>query len=98
MRQEVGRWRHERIIQRSLVEITRHREEALGAEEPALRDLRQPRGPKRARKRTAHPLHRTIMVDRHVSLAAAGLVIAGDRRDTLEQCRFAGAVLADDDG
>jgi hypothetical protein len=38
------------------------------------------------------------MVDRSVALAAAGLVVAGERRNALEQRRFAGAVLADDDG
>jgi hypothetical protein len=38
------------------------------------------------------------MIDRHIALAAAGLVIAGHRRDPFEQRRFAGAVLADDDG
>ena len=38
------------------------------------------------------------MIDRHVTLAAAGLVIAGKRRDPLQQRRLPGAVLADDDG
>jgi len=37
------------------------------------------------------------MVDRHVSLAAAGFVIAGEHRDTFEQGRLSGAVFADDD-
>jgi hypothetical protein len=38
------------------------------------------------------------MIDRRVTLSAAGLVIAGEHGDALEQRRFAGAVLADDDG
>jgi hypothetical protein len=38
------------------------------------------------------------MVDRHVSLAAAGFVIASQHGDAFQQRRFAGAVLADDDG
>jgi hypothetical protein len=38
------------------------------------------------------------MIDRHVAFAAAGLVVAGEHRNPLQQRRFAGAVLADDDG
>ena len=37
------------------------------------------------------------MVDRHVALAAAGLVVAGEHGDAFEKCGFARAVLADDD-
>ena len=38
------------------------------------------------------------MVDRHITLAAAGFVIAGEHGDAFKQRRFARAILADDDG
>src|SRR5882724_10843371 len=38
------------------------------------------------------------MIDRHIALAAAGLVVAGEHRDPFQQRRLAGPVLADDDG
>ena len=38
------------------------------------------------------------MIDRHIALAAAGFVVAGEHGDAFEQGRFAGAVFADDDG
>ena len=38
------------------------------------------------------------MIDRQISLGAAGFVIAREHGDALQQGRFAGAVLADDDG
>jgi hypothetical protein len=38
------------------------------------------------------------MIDRRIALAAASLVIARERGDPLQQRRFAGAVLADNDG
>ena len=38
------------------------------------------------------------MIDRPVSLAAAGFVIAGEHRDPFEQGGFAGAIFTDDDG
>jgi len=38
------------------------------------------------------------MIDRPIALAAPGLVIAGQRRNSLQQRGFAGAVLADNDG
>ena len=38
------------------------------------------------------------MLDSHIAFATAGLVVTGQHRDPLQQCRFAGAVLADDDG
>ncbi|MHC2279856.1 hypothetical protein ACVME8_006499 [Bradyrhizobium diazoefficiens] len=37
------------------------------------------------------------MIDRHVALAATGIVVAGKRRDTLEDRRLPGAILSDDD-
>jgi hypothetical protein len=37
------------------------------------------------------------MIDRPIAFAAPGLVIAGQRRNPLEQGGFAGTVLADDD-
>lgn len=80
------------------VEIARHREEALGPEEPAIGDFRQPARPERTGKRAAHGLDRLGMIDRAIALAAAGLVIAGEHGDAFEQRRFSGAVLADDDG
>jgi hypothetical protein len=38
------------------------------------------------------------VVNRHVPLAAAGLVVAGEHGDAFKKCGFARAVLADDDG
>ena len=38
------------------------------------------------------------MIDGPVAFAAAGIVIAAHRRDAFEKRRFAGPVLADDDG
>ena len=71
---------------------------ALGAEEPAVGDLRQPARAQRLRQLAAHLFQRLRMVDRHVALAAARLVVAGKRGDAFERRRFAGTVLADDDG
>ena len=38
------------------------------------------------------------MIDRHIALAAAGFVVAGEHGDAFEQRGLAGAVFADDDG
>jgi hypothetical protein len=38
------------------------------------------------------------MIDRHIPFAAARFVIARERGDAFQQRRFAGAVLAHDDG
>ena len=38
------------------------------------------------------------VIDRHVALAAAGFVVAGEHGDAFKKCGFARAVLADDDG
>jgi hypothetical protein len=38
------------------------------------------------------------MIDRHVALAAAGFVVAGQNGDPFQQRGFAGAVFAGDDG
>ena len=38
------------------------------------------------------------MIDRPIALAAAGFVIAGQHRDSLQQGGFAGAVFTDNDG
>src|SRR5262245_8344279 len=38
------------------------------------------------------------MIDRPVVLAAAGVIVACERSDAFEQRRFAGTVLADNDG
>ncbi|MET4721486.1 hypothetical protein ABIF63_005592 [Bradyrhizobium japonicum] len=37
------------------------------------------------------------MVDGHVALASTGIVVAGERCDTLEDRRLPGAILSDDD-
>jgi hypothetical protein len=37
------------------------------------------------------------MIDGHIALAATGFVVAGKRGDPLQQRRFSGAVLANDD-
>src|ERR1700682_6020163 len=70
----------------------------LGPEEPAIGNLRQPARTQCLRKLAAHHLGRLGMVDRPVALAAAGVVIAGEHRDPLEQGGFAAAVFTDDDG
>jgi hypothetical protein len=38
------------------------------------------------------------MIDRPITLAAARLVVTGQRSDTFQQSRFAAAVFANDDG
>jgi len=38
------------------------------------------------------------VVDRHVALATAGFIVAGEHGDAFKKCGFARAVLADDDG
>ena len=70
----------------------------LGAEEPTGGDLRQPVATQRVGQCRAALVDGAGMVDRQVALAAAGFVVTGQRADRLEQRRFAGAVLADDDG
>src|ERR1700722_4882307 len=92
MRQEI------RIRAPDLVEIPRDGKEALGPEEPAVGDLRQPTGAKRLRKRPTHGLGRVGVIDRPVALAAASLVVPRHYRDALQQGRLPRPVLADDDG
>jgi hypothetical protein len=48
--------------------------------------------------RSAHRLDRVGMIDGHIALTAARSIVAGELRDALEQSRFTGAILADDDG
>src|SRR6266567_2526109 len=95
MRQEIRRpgFRSDR----GLIEIARDRKEALRAEKPAVRDLREPGCPQCLRQRPARHFDRAGVVDRHVALAAARLVVTGKHGNPLEQRGFAGAVLADDD-
>src|SRR5260370_12402207 len=38
------------------------------------------------------------MIERHIALAAAGFVIAGEHGDPFQKSGFAGPVLTDDDG
>jgi hypothetical protein len=98
MRQEIRRRPAKRIVERSLVKIARHGEEALGPEEPsAAGDLRQPAGAQDLGQFAAHFFERARVVDGSVPLAAAGLIEPGQRRNAFEQGRLAGAVLADDD-
>src|SRR5262249_50840295 len=59
--------------------------------------LRQPVRPQRIREATDARLDRTRVVDGPMALAAAGVVIAGERRDPLQNGGFPGAVVADDD-
>src|ERR1700749_2117501 len=92
MREEVGGWTADGV------KISRDREKTLRAEEPALGDPWQPARAQRVRQFSAHHFERVGMIDSPVALAAAGAVIARERGDALEQRRFAGAVLADDDG
>jgi hypothetical protein len=37
------------------------------------------------------------VIDRHITLPATGIVVAGERRDPLEDRRLPGAILSDDD-
>src|SRR5262249_14232820 len=60
------------------VEIARHGEEALGPEEPAGGDPRHPRRTQCLRKSASHHLDGAGMIDRPISLAATGLVIAAN--------------------
>src|SRR5689334_3034400 len=94
---EVVRWRSAERFARGFIEVARDREEALRTEEPAARHPRQPARPERDAEPTSHHFKRARVIDRHVSLAAAGLVVAGERRDALEQGRFPAAILANDD-
>src|SRR5579862_9918417 len=98
VREEVRRRWSEGIVKRRLYQISRHREKALRTKEPAIGDLRQPARAQRLRQPAAHHLDCISMINRPVSLAAAGLIVAGKRRDPLQQRRFARAVLADNDG
>ena len=52
----------------------------------------------RRREIYAAPVDGARMIDRHVPFPAAGLVVAGEGADGLEQRRFSRAVLANDDG
>jgi len=82
----------------SPVEISRDGEETLGPEEPAVGDLRQPAGTQRFGKLAARDLDRIGMIDRPITLAAAGFVISGQHRDPLQQRRLSGPVFAGNDG
>jgi hypothetical protein len=84
-------------VARSLIEISGNREEALGAEEPALPDLRQPTRPQRVGHCPAPLFEGPGMVDRAIPRATPALVEAGEHGDTFEQRRVPRAVLADDD-
>src|SRR5262245_60353047 len=95
-REEVGRRPTERFLG-CLIEVARDGEKALGSEEPAVRQLRQPARAKRGGEPATHGLDRARVIDRPVTLAAAGLVLADERGDAFEQRRFPAAVLADDD-
>src|SRR5215467_10441191 len=72
----------------------RQREEAFRAEEPAVCDLRQPGRAQRVREPIAN-LPGRCGHDR--AAGAAGVVIAGERRDAFEDRRLADVVLADED-
>ena len=86
------------VVERDLVQVARHREEAFGSKEPAIGDLRQPARAQCLRQPPAHGLDGGGVIDRHVALAAAGFVVAGERGDPFQERRLAGAVLAHDDG
>src|SRR5689334_2027509 len=79
------------------VEISRHRKESLGTEEPALGDLGQPTCAKRLRQLASHHFKGRRVVDRPVALAAAGLVVTCECGDALKQGRLSCAVLANND-
>jgi hypothetical protein len=92
MRQEI------RVRRSDSVEITRDREKCLRAEEPALRDLRQPAAAQGSRQLAARFLDSLGVIDGPIALAAARLVVTGKRSNSLQQRGFPGAILADDDG
>src|SRR6266851_10458827 len=96
MGEEIGRGAA--AIPGSRVEISGDRKKAFGPEEPPIGDFGQPTGAKHLRKLSAHFFERPGMIDRHIALAAAGFVIAGEHADPLEQSGFSGAVFTDDDG
>ena len=95
---EIVGWRAAESSSGRVVEVARDGEEALGAEEPAVGQLRQPCGAKRIGEPAAVGRQRAVVLGRPVALAATGTVIAGERGDRLEQRRLPRAVLADDDG
>jgi hypothetical protein len=93
-----GGRRHTTGFQCGLIQIARYREKAFGAEKPAVGDLRQPARTQRLRQPPAHGLDCIRAIDGTIAFATAGIVISGKRYDSLKQGRFAGAVLANDDG
>lgn len=95
MRQEIGA--DLPGITCGLVEISRHREKTLGAKKPAIRDFRQPACAQRPGELATHLLPRFGVIDRHVTLPATGVVVAGERCDPFEDRRLPGAILSDDD-
>src|SRR4029077_3069587 len=80
-------------INRRAIEVARDRKEALGLEEPAVRYLRQPTGTKPLCEKASRPLDSARVVERHISLAAACIVVPCQRRDAFQNGRFAGAVF-----
>ena len=81
-----------------LIQVSRDREKTLRPEEPAVGDLWQPTGAQRLGELATHRLDRVGVIDRPISLAATGLVESHQPGDPFQQGRFAGAVLADNDG
>ena len=80
------------------IQVSRDREKTLRPEEPAVGDLWQPTGAQRLGELATHRLDRVGVIDRPISLAATGLVESDQPGDPFQQGRFAGAVLADNDG
>src|SRR5207237_496228 len=73
------------------------KKKTLRAKKPAIADLRQPACAQSLRELAAHLLARFRMIDRHVTLASARIVVAAKRGDALEYGRLPGAVLSNDD-
>src|ERR1043166_7373241 len=70
-------------ILRGFIQITRHREKTLGAEEPTLGDPGQPAGAQRVRQVSTLNLDRPGVIDRPITLASTGAVITRERGDPL---------------
>src|ERR1700753_4306755 len=98
MREKIRRRRPKGVILGRLVEIPRNREKAFCAEEPPVGDLGKPAGAKRSRQPPTPLRHRIGVINRPIAFAAAGLVIAGQNGNALQQGGLAGTIFADNDG
>ena len=87
---------HSAIGPRQPVHLARDAEQAFRLEKPPVGDLGQPARTQGVGQRGTAPVHRLLVIDQPVSLPAAGLVIAREGGQRLDQRGFAGPVLAHD--